>query len=79
MPVAAQYARVGPTAFPYVIAAGLALLAVGTAVSALRGGFPAREADQLGPILWIVGGLVAQTAAPEDRRLLHRHRRSSSP
>ena len=34
MPVTAQYARVGPTTFPYVIAAGLALLAVGTAVSA---------------------------------------------
>ena len=60
MPVTAQYARVGPTTFPYVVAAGLALLAVGTAVSALRGGFPEREADQVGPILWIVGGLAAQ-------------------
>jgi putative tricarboxylic transport membrane protein len=60
MPVTAQYARVGPTTFPYVIAGGLALLAVGTAVSALRGGFPVREADHIGPILWIVGGLVAQ-------------------
>jgi len=60
MPVTAQYARVGPTTFPYVIAAGLFLLAIGTAVSAWRGGFPAREADRVGPILWIVGGLAAQ-------------------
>ena len=60
MPVAAMYARVGPTTFPYVIAAGLAALSVGTAVSAWRGGFPEREADHAGPFLWIVGGLVAQ-------------------
>jgi putative tricarboxylic transport membrane protein len=60
MPVAALYARVGPTTFPYVIAGGLALLGVGTAVSALRGGLPAREPDHIAPILWIVGGLLAQ-------------------
>jgi putative tricarboxylic transport membrane protein len=60
MPVAAQYARVGPTTLPYVVAAGLAVLSVGTLLSALRGGFPEREHDRLGPILWIVGGLAAQ-------------------
>jgi putative tricarboxylic transport membrane protein len=60
MPVTAQYARVGPTTFPYVIAAGLFLLAVGTAVSAWRGGFPEREADRPGPMLWIIGGLALQ-------------------
>jgi putative tricarboxylic transport membrane protein len=60
MPVAGQYARVGPTTFPYVIAACLAALAAGTAVSAWRGGFPEREADRAGPILWIVGGLALQ-------------------
>lgn len=53
-------ARVGPTVFPYIIAAGLLLLSVGTVFSALRGGFPTREADNYQPILWIVGGLVAQ-------------------
>ena len=74
MPVTAAYARVGPTTFPYVIAAGLAVLAVGTAVSAWRGGFPEREQDTLGPMLWIVGGLVRADAAAEDRRLLDRHR-----
>lgn len=53
-------AKVGPTVFPYVIAGGLAILAVGTAISAYRGSFPARTKDNYGPILWIVGGLVAQ-------------------
>ena len=60
MMVTAAYARVGPTTFPYVIAAGLAILAVGTALSALRGGFPERDPERLGPIVWIVGGLVLQ-------------------
>lgn len=53
-------ARVGPTVFPYVIATGLLLLSIGTAISAWRGRFPARERDDLGPILWVVGGLVGQ-------------------
>ena len=53
-------ARVGPTVFPYVIAAGLLLLSIGTAVSAFRGQFPAREKDNYGPMLWIVAGLLGQ-------------------
>ena len=53
-------AKVGPTVFPYVIATGLAVLAVGTVLSAFRGGFPARSHDNYTPIYWIVGGLVAQ-------------------
>ncbi len=53
-------ARVGPTVFPYVIAGGLLLLSAGTAISALRGSFPARSDDNYRPILWIVGGLIAQ-------------------
>lgn len=56
----ALYARIGPTAFPYAVAAGLGLLALGTAVAAWRGDFPAREPDNYGPVAWIVGGLVAQ-------------------
>ena len=52
--------RVGPTVFPYIIASGLALLAVGTLVSAIRRGFPERSKDAFGPIAWIVGGLIAQ-------------------
>ena len=53
-------AKVGPTVFPYIIAGGLALLSIGTVISALRGSFPAREKDNYGPMLWIIGGLVGQ-------------------
>ena len=60
MPVAANYARVGPTTFPYVIAAVLLLLAVWTAIAALRGEFPEREEQRVAPLVWIVGGLAAQ-------------------
>ncbi len=60
MQVTVQYARIGPTTFPYVVAAGLAALSVGTAISALRGGFPERDVDRVGPIVWIVAGLAAQ-------------------
>jgi putative tricarboxylic transport membrane protein len=62
MTVAANYARIGPTTFPYVIAAGLFILAIWTAVEAWRGDFPEREPQQLGPMAWIVGGLIAQMA-----------------
>jgi putative tricarboxylic transport membrane protein len=53
-------AKVGPTVFPYFIASGLALLAVGTVVAAFRHSFPAREQQNYRPMFWIVGGLVAQ-------------------
>jgi putative tricarboxylic transport membrane protein len=57
---AAAYARIGPTAFPYAIATALLLLSIGTAVKAWQGKFPEREHDEPAPILWIVGGLLAQ-------------------
>ena len=60
MPVAGQYARVGPTTAPYVVAGFLAVLAVGHVLMAFRHGLPEREADRPAPMLWIVGGLVAQ-------------------
>jgi putative tricarboxylic transport membrane protein len=53
-------ARVGPTVFPYAIAGGLILLSIGTAISAFRGSFPAREKVNIAPMLWIIGGLIAQ-------------------
>jgi putative tricarboxylic transport membrane protein len=62
MPVTAQYARIGPTTVPYVVATGLALLAVATAVSAWRGSFPDRDSDNYRPMLWVIGGLLAQMA-----------------
>ena len=73
MPGAANYARVGPKTFPYVIAAVLFVLAVWTAVAALRGEFPEREEQNIAPMVWIVGGLAAQMLLLK-RRLLDRHR-----
>ncbi len=57
---AASYARVGPTTFPYIIAAGLFVLSIFTVFAALRGDFPARPEQNVGPMVWIVGGLAAQ-------------------
>lgn len=60
MPGAANYARIGPASFPYAIAVVLFVLAVWTAVAALRGEFPRREEQNIAPMVWIVGGLAAQ-------------------
>lgn len=60
--VAAAYARVGPAAFPYTIAAALLGLAAWTAVAGWRGAFPERESVEFGPVAWIVAGLVGQMA-----------------
>ena len=51
---------VGPKTFPYIIAGGLFILAVWTAFEAWRGDFPDREAQDLPPMLWIIGGLTVQ-------------------
>jgi putative tricarboxylic transport membrane protein len=58
---AATYARIGPQIAPQVVALCLAGLGVWT-VAAFRRDFPAREPQELRPVLWIVGGLVAQLA-----------------
>ena len=60
MPVAGQYATVGPTTAPYVLSGFLAVLAIGHVFAAFRNGHIEREADRPGPMLWIVGGLVLQ-------------------
>lgn len=60
MPAPAQAAPVGPGTVPYVIATGLGVLAIGHLVAAFRHSFPARDADRVAPMLWIVGGLVLQ-------------------
>ena len=51
---------VGPKTFAYIIAGGLFILAVWTAFEAWRGDFPDREAQDLPPMLWIIGGLTVQ-------------------
>lgn len=56
------YARIGPQTIPYVIATCLGGLAVWTVIAAYRHDFPEREQQDLPPVLWIVGGLVAQMA-----------------
>ncbi|MDH4986413.1 tripartite tricarboxylate transporter TctB family protein [Aminobacter anthyllidis] len=56
----ASYARVGPTTFPYVIAVAFFGLSIWTVFEAFRGDFPAREKQEISPILWIIGGLAAQ-------------------
>ncbi|WP_439601463.1 tripartite tricarboxylate transporter TctB family protein [Devosia sp.] len=56
------YARIGPQTIPYAIAICLAGLAVWTIIAAYRHDFPEREQQDFPPVLWIVGGLIAQMA-----------------
>jgi putative tricarboxylic transport membrane protein len=56
------YARIGPQTIPYVIAICLAGLAGWTVFEAYRGDFPARDQQDFIPVVWIVGGLIAQMA-----------------
>jgi putative tricarboxylic transport membrane protein len=48
----------GPEAMPVVIASGLALLAIGNLVDALRGHLPARESADPVPVVLILAGLA---------------------
>ena len=51
---------IGPKGYPYVIGVALIGLAIWTMIEALRGDFPAREAQNMPPIWWILGGLAGQ-------------------
>jgi putative tricarboxylic transport membrane protein len=53
---------VGPSAMPIVVATGLALLAIGNLIDALRGNLPPRESADPKPVLLILGGLAALIA-----------------
>jgi putative tricarboxylic transport membrane protein len=57
---AGGYDRIGPTTVPFIVAGGLVVMAIGLAISAWRGSFPARERQEWGPVLWIVAALAAQ-------------------
>ena len=48
----------GPEAMPVVIASGLALLAIGNFIDALRGNLPARESTDPVPVFLILVGLA---------------------
>jgi putative tricarboxylic transport membrane protein len=52
----------GPQAVPYVIAAGLAVLALGNLINALRGDFPAREDMDFRPVALVLLGLALMIA-----------------
>jgi putative tricarboxylic transport membrane protein len=53
---------IGPKAMPYVIAVGLAVLAVANAAMAWRGGFPPREDFDARAIVLILGGFAVLIA-----------------
>jgi putative tricarboxylic transport membrane protein len=52
----------GPAAMPYLLAGGLALLALGHFVFAVRSTLPDREPYDSGAILWIAAGMIALIA-----------------
>lgn len=56
------YSAVGPAAFPTIIAGGLALLALANAVEAIREGAQERPRDEIGPMAWVLAGLIGQIA-----------------
>lgn len=53
---------VGPTAMPYVVATGLAILGLAHVVVAFKDGLPKPDAADSGAVLWIVAGLVGLVA-----------------
>jgi len=66
IPVSPLYSKVGPTVFPYLAVAGLAVLAVLLLAQALRGGWqPADEAEvrlDLRALGFVAAGLLANVA-----------------
>lgn len=62
LPQAGGYAGVGPADVPRWIAMGLGGLSLWSVIEAFRGSPSDRESQNVGPILWIVGGLAAQLA-----------------
>jgi putative tricarboxylic transport membrane protein len=52
----------GPKAMPIIVSVGLALLAIGNAIMALRGDLPDRDTLDWKPIFLILGGLAALIA-----------------
>ena len=55
-----SYARFGPEIVPYLVATGIAVLGVVTAIMAWRGKFEARDPLNFGGVLWLVGGIIAE-------------------
>lgn len=57
-----SYARFGPEIVPYVVASGIAILAVVTVLMAWRGEFEARDRLNFGGLSWLVGGILVEIA-----------------
>lgn len=57
-----SYSSVGPAAFPTMISGGLAILAVANAIEALQGAEEDRPHDEVGPMAWVIAGLIGQIA-----------------
>lgn len=51
---------ISPYVVPALVAVVLAVLGAGIVLAGIRGTFPERDRDEVGPILWIVAGVVAQ-------------------
>src|SRR5437870_2430554 len=62
IPVSPIYAKVGPTAMPYITAAGLGLLGILLLVEAVRGGWQPQEEKETAPdraaLFWVAAGLI---------------------
>ncbi|KGD98242.1 tripartite tricarboxylate transporter TctB family protein [Rhizobium sp. YS-1r] len=54
------YSQVGPATVPDWIGFALIGLAIWTVIEAFRGDFPTRDKQEIGPVVWIVAGLIAQ-------------------
>lgn len=62
IPVSPIYARVGPTAFPWIASVGLLVFSVVLLLQALRGGFPSvdrQKAADWRSLGWVGAGLAA--------------------
>lgn len=60
LPNIGGYSKIGPATVPHAIAWCLIGLAAWTTIAAFRHDFPKREKQELGPVFWIVAGLVLQ-------------------
>lgn len=62
LPPPGRYDPLGSMGFGYMIAVGLVILAIGLTWDAVRRNFPAREALDFLPVIFVIGGLVLQMA-----------------
>lgn len=54
------YSGVGPASAPRLIGGALIILAIWTLIAAIKGDFPERPRQEVGPVVWIIAGLAGQ-------------------